>query len=276
MRRGMIFTCALALLFATGLSPGGAMPRGGRGEPAVVPVRFTEGMAHGFLELETAAGVFLSHGELLQVPRSGTIESRMVFFLPNSVFEESVTFTQRDVFTMLSYHLVQRGPAFAEDLDATLARSGAYVVKTRSHKDGEEKKYEGTLKLPPDTYNGMIITIAKNLPADGGATVHVVAFTPKPYIVEAELVRTGPEHVLLGRHEEVTSHVVVKPRLGTLLKVVAALKGQSPPDSHVWVVTDQVPAFVRFEGPMFSGPVWRVNLTSPTWPQPANGNRPPP
>jgi hypothetical protein len=52
-----------------------------------------------------------------------------------------------------------------------------------------------------------------------------------------------------------------------LLRIGAQLKGQTPPDSHLWIVTDEVPAFVRFEGPLYSGPVWRINLTSPRWPK---------
>ena len=53
----------------------------------------------------------------------------------------------------------------------------------------------------------------------------------------------------------------------TVVRVVAGLTGQLPPDSHLWIVTDGVPAFVRFEGPLYSGPVWRISLTSPGWPQ---------
>jgi len=55
----------------------------------------------------------------------------------------------------------------------------------------------------------------------------------------------------------------LKPKLNALQRVGAALKRQTPPDSYLWIVTDEVPAFVRFEGPLYSGPVWRVELTSP-------------
>ena len=48
----------------------------------------------------------------------------------------------------------------------------------------------------------------------------------------------------------------------------AALLGKSPPDSHIWTVMDEVPAFVKFEGPLATGgPVWRIELTSPRWPK---------
>ena len=44
---------------------------------AAVPVRYTEGTVHGFLELTTDAGEPLAHGDLLQVARDGEIASRI-------------------------------------------------------------------------------------------------------------------------------------------------------------------------------------------------------
>ncbi len=113
----------------------------------------------------------------------------------------------------------------------------------------------------------MIITIAKNLSAWGTTTVHVVAFTPRPLIIPLEIVPSGSQRMLLGRHTETAVRYTLKPKLGVLLRFVAQLKGQSPPDSHVWIITDGVPAFVRSEGPLYSGPVWRIDLTSPSWPK---------
>src|SRR5262249_26928176 len=155
------------------------------------PVRYAEGTVHGFLKLETATGELLAHGDLLQVAKERSIESRMVFhFADSSVFEELVTFTQHGVFTMQSYHLIQKGPAFGTDLDATLSQSGAYVVKTKSHKDGSEKQDSGTVDITPDVYNGMVITIAKNIIDRDSQTVHIVAFTPKPRLIGLEIARS--------------------------------------------------------------------------------------
>lgn len=238
-----------------------------RASPAGIPVRYAEGTVHGFIELRTAADSLLAYGDLLQIPNDSGIESRLLFHFPDSsVFHETVTFSQRGVFTMQRYHLVQRGPAFADDLEVTLARSGQYDITTKSHKDGKEKRYTGTLDLPADVYNGMVLTIAKNLSTQGSQTVHVVAFTPKPFVIALQLVPSGTQRVMIGQHAETAVHYTLKPKLGALLRLAATLRGQSPPDSHVWIVTDGVPAFVRFEGPLYSGPVWRINLTSPRWP----------
>ena len=256
----------LALFVVAGMASTSRAQGAGRSASAGIPVRFAEGTTHGFLELRDSSGHVLAPGDLLELQKDGGIESRMVFHFAGSVFEETVTFTQHGVFTMQHYHLVQSGPAFANDLEVNLARSGAYVVTTRAHADGKERTFTGTLDLPPDVYNGMVITIAKNLAPNTAQTVHIVAFTPQPRIIKLQLAPTATEEVLNGGHEEAVSHIALKPELGALLRFFAVLKGQSPPDSQVWIDTDQVPAFVRFRGPLYAGPVWEITLATPTWP----------
>ncbi len=47
----------------------------------------------------------------------------MVFrFKDGSLHDETVVFTQDRVFTLQSYHLIQRGPAFTEDTEISLER----------------------------------------------------------------------------------------------------------------------------------------------------------
>jgi hypothetical protein len=235
---------------------------------APVPVRFVEGTMHGFLVLRTVNSILIASGDLLQVGRGGEVKSRMVFrFKDGSVFDETVVFTQQRVFTMQSYHLVQRGPVFTEDTEISLERaSGKYRVKTKAHKDGREEVLDGTLDLPPDVYNGMVFIVTKNLPKRASETVHVVAFTPKPRLIQLELAPAGEHHVLVGELTKTAVHYVFKPQLGIGLKLFATLLGRVPPDSHAWIITDEVPAFVRFEGPLYTtGPVWRIELTSPRW-----------
>jgi len=232
-----------------------------------VAVRYVEGTLHGFLRLRTTSGDVIADGELLQVPRRRGLDSRMVFrFRDSSFFEEKVLFTQRGTFRMESYSLVQRGRAFAEDIDVTLDRSGKYEVKATDHKDGEVKSWSGTMDLPADTYNGMVIVIAKNLVAGDTQRVHLVAFTPKPRLISLELAPTGTQQVQVGTHGEKAVHYVLKPKLGAVIGFFAKTLGKMPPDSHAWIVTEGAPGFVRFEGPMYTGPVWRLELAAPTWP----------
>jgi hypothetical protein len=219
--------------------------------------------------LSTPKEVLIASGDLLQVGRDGEVRSRLVFhFKDGSVFDETVVFTQRNVFTLQSYRLVQRGPAFPEDTEISLERaSGKYHVKTRSRKDGREKVLDGTLDLPLDVYNGMVLTVVKNLSGGAGETVHMVAFTPAPKLIKLELAPAGENKLLVGGSEKTATHYVLKPMLGIWLKLFASLLGRIPPDNHTWIVTADVPAFVKFEGPLYmNGPVWRIELTSPRWP----------
>jgi hypothetical protein len=232
-----------------------------------VAVKYVEGTLHGFLRLKDAAGKTIADGELLQVPRQRGLDSRMVFrFRDKSHFEERVVFSQRGVFRMESYSLIQRGPSFAEDLEVNLERSGKYEVKATSRDDGKTKTWSGTMDLPADTYNGMVITVAKNLARGDTQRVHLVAFTPKPRMVSLEIAPTGTSQVNIGGHEEAAVHFVLKPKLGAVIGFLAKVSGKMPPDSHAWIVTEGAPGFVRFEGPMYSGPVWRLELAAPSWP----------
>jgi hypothetical protein len=214
-------------------------------------------------------GAQLAQGDLLQLARSGEVEGRTIFhFNDGSMFEETVVFTQQRVFTMLRYHLVQRGPAFPADTDIALDRAtSTYRVKTTDHKDGKVKVIEGKIDLPSDVYNGMVFAVTKNLAKDAATTVHFVGFSPEPRIIELHITPADDQKVIVGKIETTAVHYVLKPDLGMWLTFFAAILGRVPPDEHVWVVTADVPAFVRFEGPLYiGGPVWRLELTSPRFP----------
>jgi len=231
-----------------------------------MPVRFVEGVVHGFLVLRTLDGDPIASGDLRQVNAGGNVKSHMVFgFKDGSVLDETVTFTQGQVFTMQRYHLIQRGPVFSKDSYISLDRaSGKYSVKTKDHDDAKEDMEDGTLELPSDVYNGMIFIILKNLDKGAAETIHVVTFTPKPQIIELELLPTGRERISAGNASKTANSYILRPKLGTARKLLATLAGRVPPDNHAWILADEVPTFVSFQGTLFmGGPVWRIELTSP-------------
>jgi hypothetical protein len=233
---------------------------------APVSVRFIEGSIHGFLNLTTIDGKAVASGDVRQIAQNGVIEGRTEFrFKDGSFSEETVVFSQDRVFSMQAYRLVQRGPTFKEDTEISLERpSGKYRVTVKDHGRADEKNLSGTIELPADVYNGMIFTIAKNLPGSSGRTVHVVAFTPEPRLIELEILPAGKQKVMIDGLARTANHYVLRANLGLWLKFLTKLRGEAPVDDHVWILSDPVPAFVRFEGPMYiSGPVWRMDLTTP-------------
>jgi len=141
-------------------------------QAAPIPVRFVEGLTRGYMLLRDLDNRILAHGDLLQVVKGEEIEKQMVFrFKDGSLYDERVTYTERGAFRLKTYHLTQRGPAFDEDVEISLtASTGAYTVKKKDHDDGKEKTDDGKLDVPDDLYNGLLMTIVKDLPK-GGATV---------------------------------------------------------------------------------------------------------
>jgi hypothetical protein len=233
-------------------------------EAAPQRVRLPEGNVYGFVMVRTLAGETIAFGELVQKPIRGLIMSRLLLnFTDGSLYDETVTFSQKEVFRLERYRLVHRGPSFPKADIAFDRKSGQYRVQQQDKPDSAEKTASGPLALPPDLYNGMATTLMKNLPRDTSATVQMVAFTPEPRLLTMELKPEGEEQGLVGQAAKTVTRYLVTLELGGLTGLIAPVLGKQPPALHYWLVAGDVPAFVRFEGPMFlHGPVWRLEPTT--------------
>lgn len=243
-------TTTALLLAATTVFPTAALA-----DP--VTVRYAEGVTRGFPVLRSVAGDKLAQGELVQVARGDRVENRLVFrFTDGSHYEEQVVFSQNDVFRLLRYRLVQRGPSFPESLDATIDReTERFHVRYRADQDSAEETLRGKFELPPDAYNGMLTMLLKNLTPGQSQVVQIVAFTPKPRLVKMLLTPAGHDQVRLGDWPIETTRYLMKPQLG----MFASLLVTDLPDVKCWVAGGDAPGFIRFEGPLyFMGPIWRI------------------
>ena len=235
-----------------------------------MPVRNTEGIVHGFLLLSTLDGKTVAEGELLQSSQDGEVKGHMIFrFRDGSISDETTEFTQRGVFSLKSYHQIQKGPSFPKEVDYRNERVSATKGKykaTLKDRDGDVKEYEDGFDMPADLSNGLVIVTAKNLQAGASRTVHMLVLTPKPRVIEVHIRPTGVLKVKHGPFEENAVHYTLDPDLGPLLGTAAKLIGKDPPNQHLWMLRD-APGFAKFEGPLFSGgPVWRISVTSPCFP----------
>jgi hypothetical protein len=241
---------ALSLAFVVAaIAPAAAEP---------IAVRYTEGITRGFPVLRSLGGDKLAQGELTQVPRGDVIESRLVFrFKDGSVYDERLTFSQRDVFTLQSYHIVQQGPSFPEAIDARVDRkTGRYEVRYRSDEDSPEETLKGSFEMPGDVYNGLLSTLMKNMPAATPATVQIIAFTPKPRLVKMLLKPTVEDPMNVNDAAVIATRFLVRPQLGMFASLLVA----DIPDVKCWIAGGDAPAFLRFEGPLyFMGPIWRID-----------------
>jgi hypothetical protein len=233
-----------------------------RAEP--VTVRFIEGVTRGFLTVHALDGKSLGQGDITQLARNGRVDSRMVLrFHDGSVHDETVVFTQNKSFALVSYKLVQKGPSFQEEMQVSLTKgTGEYVVESR--KGDKAQTYRGTIELPPDTYNGLLLTLVRNLPQGQPASVHLVAFTPKPRVIALDIVPAGEDPGKIAGETRPTRRYRMSPKLGFVLGTAAKLLGKTPPDQFCWVLDDPVPAFVACEAPLATGgPIWRIGVVSP-------------
>jgi hypothetical protein len=247
----------------------GALLCSGAAEAAPIRVRLLEGTYRGFLVLRSLDATAIAYGEISQKPTGNVVDCHMVLrFKDGSLFDETTTFSQKGVLRLEGYRLVQQGPSYPTLEVSFDRRSGQYKARTQAEKDGKLKVAAGKLEMPPDLYNGMALTLLKNLPGGAGATVRVAVFTPEPRLLEMEWSWEGEDQVLLGGRAMKAMRSLVKLKIGGLTGMLASLVGKSPPDLRYWLVAGDVPAFVRFEGAMFlNGPVWRLEMTSVEWPK---------
>lgn len=236
---------------------------------APIAVRHSEGIVHGFLILRAMDGTSLADGDLLQTTQGDRVTARLTFrFKDGSLHDETVVFSQRGSFRVLSDHLIQKGPSFPQPLDVTVDAAGGRAT-VRYTDDGKQKVADERLDVPADLANGMMSILLKNVGAEfSQAKVTMLAATPKPRLVTLAVSRAGEDTFHLGASTRKATHFIVKVELGGLTGVVAPLIGKQPPDSHVWILAGDAPAFLKSEGPLYNGgPVWRIELASPVWPR---------
>jgi hypothetical protein len=234
-----------------------------------VTVRYPEGLTHGFLLVRSTGGEIVAHGELTQIVKEGGVaESRLVFrFKDGSVHDEKVAFSQQRVFTLIRYQLSQRGPSFPEQMDVIVDRgTSTYEVRAKTGQNGPEKILTGEIDLPKDAYNGMIVTTLLNLPKGANETVNVLAFVPEPTPIAVELTFVGEHVIRIGDQPRKAWQYAFKPDIGPVKKFLGTMLGKLPADFHYdcYVLADEVPSFVRFEGPLqLMGPTLSIELISP-------------
>jgi hypothetical protein len=112
--------------------------------------------------VRTLAGEVIAYGELVQKPTRGLITSHLLLYCTDgSLSDETVTFSQKEVFRLESYRLVHRGPSFPQADIAFDRKSGQCRVRQQDKPESEEKTARGRLEMPPDLYNGMASTLMK-------------------------------------------------------------------------------------------------------------------
>ena len=240
-----------------------------------VEVRYKEGITHGFLILSTLDGTPIAEGDLTQVAHSNEVKTQVVYhFKDGSLQDETTVFSQRTRFALVSYHLIQKGPAFKTPVEMRIATSTGQVTVRYTDDKGQERVENQRMKLPPDLANGLIVTLMKNLrPGDPLPEFSMVVATPKPRIVKLALSLDGKETFSLAGNNREAVIYAIKIEIGGVSGLLAPLLDKQPQDSHVWMIGGEAPTFVKSEVLSYmGGPMWRTELLSPVWPKSSAAN----
>jgi hypothetical protein len=235
-----------------------------------VAVRYKEGLVHGFLVLSTLEGVVIAAGDMTQVARGDQVTTQIVFrFKDGSQQVETTVFSQRGNFRLISYHIVQKGPSFKNASDLSIKCATGQVTVRYTDDDGKEKVANEHLDLPPDLGNGLVPKLLMNITDDTSSIeIPMVVAAPKPRLVKLVVNSQGAEPFSLAGFSHEAMHYAVKIDLGGVAGVVAPMLGKQPPDSQIWILRGEAPVFVKSESQSYKeGPVWRIELVSPVWPQ---------
>ncbi len=236
-----------------------------------VPVRHVEGRLHGFVLLRDMDGKILASGAVTQLANGNRVTNELsLHFKDGSVHQETTVFSQRRVFRLLTYRLLQKGPAFKRLTDMSLNASSGNVTIRYTDDDGKEKTISERLKLPADLANGIVTTLMSDIdPKAPKTTISMLVSTPKPRLVKLEISPLDEDSFSIAGFATKAMRYAVKVNIGGISGVIAPLIGKQPPDTHIWMVGGKAPGFLKSEGPLFEGgPIWRIELASPVWPKP--------
>ena len=105
-----------------------------------MPVRYKEGLTHGFLVLSTLEGNPIAEGDLTEVAHGQQITSHLLYhFKDGSLQDETTVFSQRRAFSLVSYHLIQKGPAFSRPTEMSVGGASRTGHVRYTNDKGEEK-----------------------------------------------------------------------------------------------------------------------------------------
>jgi hypothetical protein len=228
-----------------------------------VPVRHTQGSAHGFVALKTLEGKRIATGDMTQVAHGDRVTSRLIFhFRDGSIDDDTTVFSQRGTFRLITDHHIQRGPSFPKPIDVLI---DALTGQITSHTKNGEVRQEH-LDLPPDTSNGLPPNLLMNILPTTETKLSFVAPGDKPRLIRVSIKASREVHFAIGDTRRKAIDYILHVELGGVAGVIAPIIGKQPPDYHIWILGGASPAFVREEGQLYEGgPIWRIEQISPTF-----------
>ena len=204
-----------------------------------IPVRHKEGVTFGFLVLRNLDGQAIADGELKQVVKGEEVTDDLQFhFKDGSFYREITKFTQRDEFRLVSDQVVQKGPAFKQEMETWIdAVTGKITVRTVDK--GKDKLTNKHLDVPPDVSNGLLFTLLKNVNPAVETTISMVATSTSPRVVKLNIFPAEEKTIKVGLITHKAQQYVIKIKIGGVTGVIAPLLGKQPADIHIWILKSE-------------------------------------
>ena len=235
----------------------------------VLPTHNLQGATHAYLLVKTEDGKVIGVGDSENQQVGRVWRSRLTLrFRDGSIDDDTTLYTQGRNLHVISDHHVQKGPSFPRQLDMTV-NTAARTVTWHDVHDGKDEVKTETMEVPDDLMNGMMPWVLQNLPRGATETkMSYVVAAPKPRVVKLAIHPDGTSRFRLGYASKSAQVYRIHVELGGVAGVVAPVIGRAPADMHAYVVSDEVPTFLKFNTYLYQGgPMLNIELTGPGWPE---------
>jgi hypothetical protein len=240
---------ALPLLCVVAMAHGGSALARESGDPIVLG--WTEGDVAGMQPIFSGDGRqtigFIEYHQ----HRQGDVLTavRVARFQDGSSDEDEVEARIGTVLTAVRGRSIIRDTQGRPTVDLEIDVPGGHISGF-SDVDGDRETYDEAVQLPPGTYWGpLIFIVVKNFDqnqSDGRVVFRTVAPTPRPRVIDMELVSEGASSVTRpgGRLDVVT--MALRPTINWLIDPIIQ---RIAPKTVFFIQPGVPPALARFDGP---------------------------
>lgn len=243
------------------LAAGAARPAAGGDAVEAIRLAWAEGDVAGMITIFSPDGKStIGFVEFRQRRRGDVLTAvRVARFKDGSSDEDRATVRVGRTLQTLRGRSIIRNTKGVATLDVTIDVASGHI-KGFSGLGDKRELYDEKVELAPGTYLGastflMLKNFDKNASGDR-LVFQTVICTPKPRVIDMELVRVDQRRVDLGGRKIDAVHFTLRPTVNWL---VDPLIRAFVPDTSFFVQAGAPPALVRFEGPRnFAGQLIRI------------------
>jgi hypothetical protein len=234
-----------------------------------IPVHYVQGTMRGFLTIRSESRAVIGYAEVSQSVSAERVTMRTTLhFRDGSLDDETVIFTQHDVFRLVSDHHIQRGSFFKQSIDALIESSGQVTIRTTAA-DGKVTQESSHIDLPADISNGFVGTCIESLPHGAGAMLGMILPIGKGRLIKLNIVPDGIGSFTASVGASRTASLYrIKLELGGIVGVIAPMVGKQPSDTILWVLEGDAPVIVREDTQLADGaPIISLELSGTSFPR---------